>query len=152
MLADNYGMLGVFQAAGFAVTRRSQYGEVSVELRTEVSSAALDAADRREWRSEAHSLRPLLYPQSVAVVGAGLGTGVLEAIRTGGFSGRLYVVQPESDSVAGLPAYRSLAAIGEPVDLVVVVVPVGQVSLGHGRRHRGGRACSDHRVVRPHRP
>ncbi len=128
VLADNYGMLGVFQAAGFAVTRRSQYGEVSVELRTEVSSAALDAADRREWRSEAHSLRPLLYPQSVAVVGAGLGTGVLEAIRTGGFSGRLYVVQPEFDSVAGLPAYRSLAAIGEPVDLVVVVVPVGQVS------------------------
>ncbi len=127
VLADNYGMLGVFQAAGFAVTRRSQYGEVSVELRTEVSSAALDAADRREWRSEAHSLRPLLYPESVAVVGAGLGTGVLEAIRTGGFSGRLYVVQPESDSVAGLPAYRSLAAIGEPIDLVVVVVPVGQV-------------------------
>ena len=118
VLADNYGMLGVFQAAGFTVTRSNQYGEVSVELRTEVSSAALDAADRREWRSEAHSLRPLLYPESVAVVGvhraaAGLGTAVLEAIRTGGFSGRLYVVETESDSVAGMPAYGSLAAIGE---------------------------------------
>ena len=42
---------------------------MSVELRTEVSPAALDAADRREWRSEARSLRPLLYPESVAVVG-----------------------------------------------------------------------------------
>ena len=127
VLADNYGMLGVFQAAGFTVTRKNQYGEVAVELRIEVSSAALEAADRREWRSEAHSLRPLLYPESVAVVGAGLGTGVLEAVRAGGFSGRLHVVQPEAGSVAGLPAHRSLAGIGEPVDLVVVVVPANQV-------------------------
>ena len=133
VLADNYGMLGVFRAAGFAATRRAEGGEVSVELRTEVSPAAIDAADRREWRSEARSLRPLLYPESVAVVGvrrtaAGLGNGVLEAIRAGGFAGRLHVVHPEADSVAGLPAHRSLAAIGEQVDLVVVVVPADQVS------------------------
>jgi acyl-CoA synthetase (NDP forming)/GNAT superfamily N-acetyltransferase len=131
VLADNYGMLGVFQAAGFTVTRRNQDGEVSVELRTEVSPAAIDAADRREWRSEARSLRPLLYPESVAVVGvrrdAGLGNAVLEALRSGGFSGRLYVVQPESDYVAGLPTCPSLAAIGEAVDLVVVVVPNSEV-------------------------
>ncbi len=62
VLADNYGMLGVFRAAGFAVSRRSQDGEVSVELRTEASAAVIEAADRREWRSEARSLRPLLYP------------------------------------------------------------------------------------------
>lgn len=132
VLADNYGMLGVFRAAGFAVTRRSLGGEVSVELRTEVSSAAIDAADHREWRSEARSLRPLLYPESVAVAGvrrtaAGLGNSVLEAIRAGGFTGRLFAVHPEADSVAGLPAYRSLASIGEEVDLVVVAVPAGQV-------------------------
>ena len=133
VLADNYGMLGVFRAAGFAATRRTEDGEVSVELRTEVSPAAIDAADRREWRSEARSLRPLLYPESVAVVGvrrtaAGLGNSVLEAIREGGFTGRLYAVHPEADSVAGLPAHRTLAAIGEPIDLVVVVVPAGQVT------------------------
>jgi acyl-CoA synthetase (NDP forming)/GNAT superfamily N-acetyltransferase len=133
VLADNYGMLGVFRAAGFAATRRTLDGDVSVELRTEVSPSAIDAADRREWRSEARSLRPLLYPESVAVVGvrrtaAGLGNGVLQAIRAGGFAGRLHVVHPEADSVAGLPAHRSLAAIGEEVDLVVVVVPADQVN------------------------
>ena len=37
VLADNYGMLGVFRAAGFAVSRRCEDGEVSVELRTEAS-------------------------------------------------------------------------------------------------------------------
>ncbi len=132
VLADNYGMLGVFRAAGFAVTRRSLGGEVAVELRTDVSPAALDAADRREWRSEARSLRPLLYPESLAVVGvrrtaAGLMNALLEAIRAGGFVGPMYAVHPASDSVAGVPAHRSLAAIGEGLDLAVVVVPADEV-------------------------
>jgi acyl-CoA synthetase (NDP forming)/GNAT superfamily N-acetyltransferase len=133
VLADNYGMLGVFRGAGFAVSRRSQDGEVSVELRTEASAAVIEAADRREWRSEARSLRPLLYPASVAVVGVrraagGLGHAVLDAIRAAGFAGRLYVVHPEADTVAGLPAHRTLTAIGEPVDLVVIVVPADHVA------------------------
>jgi acyl-CoA synthetase (NDP forming)/GNAT superfamily N-acetyltransferase len=133
VLAENYGMLGVFRGAGFAVSRHTQDGEVSVELRTEASAAVIDAADRREWRSEARSLRPLLYPESVAVVGVrreagGLGRAVLEGIRSAGFAGRLYVVHPEADAVAGLPAHRTLTSIGEPVDLVVVVVPAGHVT------------------------
>ncbi len=133
VLADNYGMLRVFRGAGFAVSRRTAEGEVSVELRTDVSAAALDAADRREWRSEALSLRPLLAPASVAVVGVrrtpgGLGRAVLDAIREGGYTGRLSVVHPEADAVAGLPAHRSVAAIPEPVDLVVVVVPAAGVA------------------------
>ena len=44
-------------------SRRAEDGEVSVELRTDASPAAIDAADRREWRSEARSLRPLLLPR-----------------------------------------------------------------------------------------
>ena len=132
VLADNYGMLGVFRGAGFAESRRAQDGEVLVELRTDASAAAIDAADRREWRSEARSLRPLLYAESVAVVGVrrdggGLGFGVLEAIRSGGFTGRLHLVHPEADSIGDLPTDRSLAAIGDPVDLVVIVVPGDQV-------------------------
>lgn len=132
VLAENYGMLGVFRGAGFAVSRRTQDGEVSVELRTEASAAVIDAADRREWRSEARSLRPLLHPESVAVVGVrreagGLGHAVLEGIRAAGFAGRLEVVHPQADTVAGRPAHRSLAVIGEPVDLVVIVVPADHV-------------------------
>ena len=46
VLGHNYGMLRVFRGAGFAVSRRTADGEVSVELRTDVSAAALDAADQ----------------------------------------------------------------------------------------------------------
>ena len=137
VLAENYGMLRVFRGAGFAVSRRTADGEVSVELRTDVSAAALDAADRREWRSEARSLRPLLAPESVAVVGvrrhgSGLGRAVLDAIRAGGYAGRLCVVHPQADEegneVAGAPAYATVTAVPDPVDLVVVAVPADQVT------------------------
>jgi acyl-CoA synthetase (NDP forming)/GNAT superfamily N-acetyltransferase len=132
VLGHNYGMLRVFRGAGFAVSRRTADGEVSVELRTDVSAAALDAADRREWRSEARSLRPLLAPASVAVVGVrrhggGLGRAVLDAIRSGGYAGRLSVVHPEADAVDGVPAYASVSLVPDPVDVVVVVVPADRV-------------------------
>jgi acyl-CoA synthetase (NDP forming)/GNAT superfamily N-acetyltransferase len=133
VLADNYGMLRVFRGAGFAATRRTEEGEVSVELRTDASQEVIDAADRREWRAEARSLRPLLYPASVAVVGVrrsagGFGFGVLEAIRSSPFAGELHVVHPEADQIDGIAPARSLTAIGKPVDLVVVAVPADGVA------------------------
>jgi acyl-CoA synthetase (NDP forming)/ribosomal protein S18 acetylase RimI-like enzyme len=133
VLAENHGMLRVFRGAGFAISRRTEAGEVTVELRTDVSAAALDAADRRDWRAEARSLRPLLAPEGVAVVGvrrseSGVGRAVLDAIRSGGYAGRLSVVHPSADQIAGVAAYSSLAAVPGPVDLVVVVVPADQVA------------------------
>ena len=92
VLGDNYGMLRVFRAAGFAATRTTVAGEVEVELRTDASREAVEAADRREWRAAARSLRPLLHPTSVAVVGVrrsagGFGHGVLDAIRSSSYAG-----------------------------------------------------------------
>jgi acyl-CoA synthetase (NDP forming)/GNAT superfamily N-acetyltransferase len=133
VLGDNYGMLGVFRAAGFAATRKTVAGEVEVELRTDASREAVDAADRREWRAAARSLRPLLHPSSVAVVGVrrstgGFGHGVLEAIRGSSYAGTLHVIHPEAESIDGLPTSRSLSDIDGPVDLVVVAVPADGVA------------------------
>ena len=132
-LAENYGMLRVFRSAGFAVDRRTEEGEAHVELRTDASEEAVEAADRREWHSQARSLRPLLAPGGVAVVGVrrsagGFGFGVVDAIRESAFSGPLWVVHPEAAEIDGVPAHPSLAAIGEPVDLVIVAVPADQVA------------------------
>ena len=55
VLGDNYGMLRVFRAAGFAATRKTVAGEVEVELRTDASREAVESADRREWRAAARS-------------------------------------------------------------------------------------------------
>jgi acyl-CoA synthetase (NDP forming)/GNAT superfamily N-acetyltransferase len=133
VLGDNYGMLGVFRAAGFAATRKTVAGEVEVELRTDASREAVEAADRREWRAAARSLRPLLHPSSVAVVGVrrsagGFGHGVLEAIRGSSYTGTLHVIHPEAESIDGLPTRPSLSDLDGPVDLVVVAVPADGVA------------------------
>jgi acyl-CoA synthetase (NDP forming)/GNAT superfamily N-acetyltransferase len=133
VLEENYGMLRVFRRAGFTAARRTLEGEVAFVLSTDANQEAVAAADRREWRAEALSLRPLLYPRSVAIVGVrrsagGFGFGVLDAIRSSAYAGPLHVVHPEAAEVAGVPAVPSLAAIGDPVDLVFVAVPAGAVA------------------------
>ncbi|MCF8039754.1 MAG: CoA-binding protein [Desulfohalobiaceae bacterium] len=77
-------------------------------------------------------LRSMLSPQTVAVVGASnntekLGYHVMKSLFRGGFPGRIIPVNPGSDSVLGLPAFQSLSACEQPVDLVIVVVPSGLV-------------------------
>ncbi|MGH6953110.1 MAG: CoA-binding protein, partial [Alphaproteobacteria bacterium] len=75
----------------------------------------------------AHRLDPLLTPRSIAFVGASPrkgtpGNGVLEAIRVGGYEGRVYPVNPKYQEVEGWRCHPSLAALPERVDLAVLCV------------------------------
>lgn len=132
VLAENHGMLAVFADAGFRMTRHTEEGVVTVRLDTRVTPTSQAAADARERRAEAQSLRPLLYPRSVAVIGvrsdgAGLGRTVLDTIRAGGFTGSLYVVHPRAIQAGDIRAHEKLQDIPEPVDLAVIAVPAGAV-------------------------
>lgn len=73
-------------------------------------------------------LNSLLYPRSIAVVGAStqpdkVGGMPIRLLRELGYAGRLYPVNPSAAEVQGLRAYGSLSDIGEPVDLAIVAVP-----------------------------
>ena len=137
VLADNYGMLRVFRGAGFSVARRTEHGEVSVELRTDVSAAALDASDRREWRSEARSLRPLLAPESVAVVGVRRSAGghrprrarlhPSRAATPGGCRSCTRRPTARAARSPGCRRTRTCRPCPGRVDLVMVVVPPDEV-------------------------
>jgi acetyltransferase len=78
------------------------------------------------------SLRTLFSPKSVAVVGAtdhpgSVGRTVLENLRKGTFSGRVYPINPKRAEVLGLPCYAKLADIPENIDLAIVVTPAPTV-------------------------
>ncbi|GAA3518178.1 bifunctional acetate--CoA ligase family protein/GNAT family N-acetyltransferase [Nocardioides daeguensis] len=131
VLAENHRMLDVFAAAGFAVTRASAHGECELAMDTAVTPSVQEAADLREFASEARSLAPVLAPRSVAIYGArrdgtGIGAAVLAAVRRDGFGGDVVVIHPRADEVGGVPARGSLAE-GPPVDLAVIAVPVAGV-------------------------
>jgi acetyltransferase len=73
-------------------------------------------------------LEAIFAPRSVAVVGASpdstrLGHQVLKNIIKNGFTGRVVPVHPRAELILDLPAYPSVSAIPEPVELAVIVVP-----------------------------
>ncbi len=78
------------------------------------------------------SLKYALNPSSVAVIGASrhptkVGYKVIEGLVKWGFRGTIYPVNPAAETVQGLQAYRSLAEVPGPVDLVFVAVPAVSV-------------------------
>ncbi|QFZ83230.1 CoA-binding protein [Variovorax paradoxus] len=80
------------------------------------------------FSSQAASLSALFAPRSIAVVGASsnalkIGGIPVDYQRRFGFEGALYPVNPNADRIQDLPAFPSLRAIGQPVDLAILAVP-----------------------------
>src|SRR5436305_7924102 len=69
-LPNNQRMLGVFRDAGFGDERRFADGVVRVSFDIEPTESSLAARHERERRAAGRSVRRLLAPRSVAVIGA----------------------------------------------------------------------------------
>jgi acyl-CoA synthetase (NDP forming) len=79
-----------------------------------------------------NNINSLLYPRSVAVVGASaspdkFGYRVLFNIVNNGFEGRIYPVNPRESRVLGLESFPSVTDIPGEVDLAVITVPTAGV-------------------------
>jgi hypothetical protein len=113
VLPTNAKMLKVSRdlAPGTARSMDDDYGVTHVRVPTTPDAAALAAVCARDRTAAHHSLRPLLAPRSVAVVGAGrqpggIGHEVLRALLAGGFPGPVYPVNPHAERIAGLRPSR----------------------------------------------
>jgi acyl-CoA synthetase (NDP forming)/GNAT superfamily N-acetyltransferase len=140
-LLDNAAMLKVFASAGLPVQRRicDDVVELTFPLPGGAADESLDdyleSVARRESRADVASLRHLLRPASVAVVGASrrpgtVGRAVLHNIVSGGFEGTVYAVNPHASRIRVLEGARCVASVGdlpEPVDLAVLAVPPADV-------------------------
>lgn len=76
----------------------------------------------------------MLGARSVALVGASkdptkFSHSLLRSVIDGGYSGRLYPVNPNADSIAGLTCYPSISAIPDDLDLAVIAVPAALVPV-----------------------
>ncbi|MFC3574898.1 GNAT family N-acetyltransferase [Streptomyces yaanensis] len=136
VLPANTKMIKVFTDAGYQQKRSFEDGVVRLEFGLEPTDRSLAVQRAREQRAEARSVQRLLSPGSVAVIGAGrtpggVGRSVLDNLRNGGFTGRLYAVNrafaDEQTELDGVPAHRSVRDIADPVDLAVVAVPAERV-------------------------
>ena len=146
-LPDNIAMQRVFADAGLPVERQFADGVIELTMPLPGHDGGqldkyLDVVAGRASRAEVASLRHLLLPQSVAVIGAGrqrgsVGREILHNIVTGGFTGPVYAVNPLGHSMEGLTCLASPADLPVGIDLAVVAVPppeVPGVAAACGRR------------------
>ena len=78
-------------------------------------------------RQAVSALSAFFSPNSVAVVGASSdpkkpGNAALRNMISMGYKGRIYPVNPREETILGLPCYKSVRDIPEPVELCVLLV------------------------------
>jgi acetate---CoA ligase (ADP-forming) len=132
VVPENRPMLRVFEGSGFEVSRTDEGGEIHVEFPIRSDERYREAVDVRDHTAVGPSLRPVLEPVAVAVVGASardgsIGGAVFRNIVEAGYTGEAYPVNRSGEPVAGHAAHASVAELPSPIDLAVIAVPSGAV-------------------------
>ena len=86
------------------------------------------AAESGAAQATTRDLEPLFAPRSVAVVGASrtpgsVGNAIMQNMVEAGFTGVVYPVNPKAKAIFGNACVKSISAIDEPPDLVVLAIP-----------------------------
>ena len=128
ILPENGRMFEVLRESGFPTRLRAEPGAVMVEFPTALEGPARDQFERREQIAAAAAVRALLYPSTIAVIGASrrrgtIGGELFHNLLSGGFNGPVYPVNANADVVQSVAAYRSIRDVPGAVDLAVIVVP-----------------------------
>jgi acetyl coenzyme A synthetase (ADP forming)-like protein len=131
-LSTNAAMLDVFRESGFEIRSKLDHGCTDVQLSLTLPLEGVAAVERRRRRATVESLRPLIAPRSVAVIGASrdrskIGSRILGALKGAGFQGRLHVVHREAPSLEGIEACPSARQLPPGVDVAVIAVPAAAV-------------------------
>ena len=75
-----------------------------------------------------HPLDSFFAPASIALIGASrdqekIPGRLLSMLRKNDYPGKLYPINPNYADIEGLKCYKSIAEIGAPVDLAIIIIP-----------------------------
>ncbi|MCD7442333.1 GNAT family N-acetyltransferase [Streptomyces lincolnensis] len=132
-LSENHEVLRLFTDLGLRTARSFEGPEVRCTIALDEDDTYLTAVEERGRTADVVSLRPLLQPRTVAVVGAGrkagsVGRAILHHLKAGDYTGRLWAVNPAVNSLLGVPSHPSVGALPKTPDLVIVAVPAAAVA------------------------
>ena len=79
-----------------------------------------------------HPLDTFFAPDSIALIGASrdlekIPGRLLSMLRKNGFAGKIYPINPNYGDIDGLKCYPSIAEVGQPIDLAIVIIPARAV-------------------------
>src|SRR5487761_1471728 len=138
-LSENVSMLRVFSDAGLPARSTRAEGVVTITILLPAGDTGrqledyLDTVALGARSANVASLRPVFAPRSVVVVGASrrqgtVGRAVLDNIRTCGYAGRLFAVNPNARQLGSVPCFPDVASLPETPDLALIAVPPAAVA------------------------
>lgn len=132
VLPENQKMIAIFREAGYQVARGFEDGVMMFEFPIDPTDTAIGVMLDREHRAEAASIELFFNPRSVAIIGGSkrqdtIGQALVRNLVLGDYQGRVFVVNPSAEAVAGIPAYPTVGDIPFDVDVAVVAVPAEKV-------------------------
>lgn len=142
VLGDNRAMMAVFRDYGFHVSSSLEAGTYHVVFPISPTLRVLKKEEDRERLATVASLRYILRPHSVAVIGASrkpgtIGQLLFQCLMQNSFWGIVYPVNPSAEAVISVRTYPSVLDIPGEVDLAIVAVPapiVAKVADECGRK------------------
>jgi acetate---CoA ligase (ADP-forming) len=146
VLADNRAALSVLKKAGFGVRRKGAGGEVTVVLDITPTESVWERIDERDHRGVVASLRPVLAPSSMAIVGASdapndPGGALLSNVVDGHFQGVVTPINRARGVVRSIRAAPSIGGLQEVPELVVIAVPPSEaVDVAREAAAKGSKA------------
>lgn len=103
-------------------------GAVAADIRILLTTEETKARRRYSREEILVSMRRLMEPRSVAVIGASneqgkIGNSVMRNLIDGGFAGEIHPVNPKADDILGRKAYKSVTDVPGEVDVAVFAIP-----------------------------
>jgi len=79
-----------------------------------------------------HPLDSFFAPESIALIGASrdlekIPGRLLSMLRKNEYPGKIYPINPNYGDIDGLKCYKSIAEVGAPIDLAVIIIPARAV-------------------------
>ena len=79
-----------------------------------------------------HPLDSFFAPKSIALIGASrdlekIPGRLLSMLRKNEYPGRIYPINPNYPDIDGLACYKSIADVGAPIDLAIIIIPARAV-------------------------
>jgi len=143
-LRENGQMADMLANAGYSIRWAHHDGTVGeAEFELVATDRWYDARAHRDRVAQAESIRRLLRPRAIAVIGAGrrdtsIGRAIVTNLVEGGYRGDIYPVNPHPLTIAGRATQPTILDIPGRVDLAVVAVPAENVlEVAHQCAQRG---------------
>src|SRR5438067_841676 len=103
-------------------------GAIAADVRIVVNFSPVPARYRPKHEDIVRDMNRIMKPKAVAVIGASseagkIGNSVMKNLINGGYKGQVYPINPSTDEIMGLKAYKSVMDVHADIDVAVFAIP-----------------------------